>query len=103
MRVSLEWLGEWVGLARSGGALAEQLTMAGFEVEARWPAAPPFSGVWVGEVLETQRHPEAARLSVCTVAAGGAARPTGGCGAGNGRAGPKTPLAPGGAGAPAGG
>ena len=93
MKVSLAWLRDWVDLNPDVGALAEQLTMAGFEVEARLPAAPPFSGVVVGEVLEAKRHPDAERLSVCTVTAGGATRFTVVCGASNVRAGLKTPFA----------
>ena len=102
MKVSLAWLRDWVDLNPDVGALAEQLTMAGFEVEARLPAAPPFTGVVVGEVLETKRHPDAERLSVCTVTAGGATRYTIVCGASNVRAGLKTPLAQVGASLPGG-
>jgi phenylalanyl-tRNA synthetase beta chain len=32
--------------------------------------APPFSGVVVGEILKVERHPNADKLTVCTVAAG---------------------------------
>ena len=93
MKLNLAWLREWVDLNSDVAALAEQLTMAGFEVEARIPAAPPFTGVLVGEVLETKRHPDAERLSVCTVTAGGPETFTIVCGASNVRAGLKTPLA----------
>ena len=44
--------------------------MAGFEVEELRPAAPPFTGVVVGEVLAVARHPNADRLNVCTVNVG---------------------------------
>jgi phenylalanyl-tRNA synthetase beta chain len=36
-----------------------QLTLAGLEVESVTPVAPPFTGVVVGEVLESGRHPDA--------------------------------------------
>ena len=41
--------------------------MAGVEVEAIEPVAPPFDRVVVGEVLKVERHPDAARLTVCQV------------------------------------
>ena len=48
MKVGLEWLREWVPLNADVGALAHQLTMAGFEVEGRSLAATPFAGIVVG-------------------------------------------------------
>src|SRR5258705_2762765 len=67
--------------------------MSGFEVEGREPAGPPFSGVVVGEVLSVERHPDAAKLSVCQVTSNGRDRLTIVCGAKNVRAGLKSPLA----------
>ncbi|HUO96105.1 MAG TPA: phenylalanine--tRNA ligase subunit beta [Steroidobacteraceae bacterium] len=93
MKVSLEWLREWVEIGDDVAALAAQLTMAGFEVEGRSLAAGPFSGVVVGEVTGVARHPQADKLSVCTVNAGEAAPLTIVCGASNVRAGMKVPLA----------
>ncbi|HXQ64563.1 MAG TPA: phenylalanine--tRNA ligase subunit beta, partial [Steroidobacteraceae bacterium] len=93
MKVSLAWLREWVDVNPDVRALAHQLTMAGFEVEGTSPAAPPFSGVVVGEVLATARHPDAERLTVCTVK-GLAGEPLQiVCGAPNARPGLKAPLA----------
>ena len=93
MKVSLEWLREWVEIGDDVAALAAQLTMAGFEVEGRSLAAEPFSGVVVGEVTGVARHPQADKLSLCTVSAGEAAPLTIVCGASNVRAGMKVPLA----------
>ncbi len=93
MKVSLEWLAEWVRLEADVGALAARLTMAGFEVEGRAPAAPPFAGVVVGEVIATERHPDADKLTVCRVADGEGAPISVVCGAPNARAGMKVPLA----------
>ena len=50
--------------------LAEQLTMAGLEVEAITPAASNFHDVVVGAVLEVKQHPDADRLRVCQVNVG---------------------------------
>jgi phenylalanyl-tRNA synthetase beta chain len=93
MRFSEAWLREWVNPPLSTDAVVAQLTMAGLEVEATEPAAGEFSGVVVGEVLALAPHPEADRLRVCQVAAGGEAPLTIVCGAPNVEVGMKAPLA----------
>ncbi|HKJ76983.1 MAG TPA: phenylalanine--tRNA ligase subunit beta, partial [Gammaproteobacteria bacterium] len=70
MKFSEQWLREWVDPKASTEELAEQLTMAGLEVDAVEPAAPAFEGVVVGEVVEVQPHPDADKLRVCKVAVG---------------------------------
>jgi phenylalanyl-tRNA synthetase beta chain len=77
----------------SGDDLAHALTMAGLEVEERAPAAPPFSEVVVGRVLTCGRHPNADKLSVCTVDTGRGEPATIVCGAPNVAAGLKVPCA----------
>ena len=93
MKVGLDWLREWVAIGDDVAALAAQLTMAGFEVEGRSPAADAFDGVVVGEILATERHPQADKLTVCRVAAGEGAPVTIVCGATNARRGLKVALA----------
>ena len=93
MKVSLSWLREWVDLNPDTTALAQALTMAGFEVEAVSRAAPAFSGVVVGEVLSTARHPSADKLTVCSVRGMSADTFNVVCGARNVRAGLKAPFA----------
>ena len=44
--------------------------MAGLEVEALEPVAPPFDKVVVAEVLSVEKHPDADRLNVCQVDVG---------------------------------
>ncbi len=92
MRVSVKWLNDWLGAAQEPRELAARLTMAGLEVEAIEPAAPPLPGIVVGEILRLEKHPDADTLSVCTVGAGGAPLQIV-CGASNARAGMKAPLA----------
>ena len=70
MRFSEAWLLEWVDPAITTEQLSEQLSMAGLEVDAVEPAAPAFSGVVVGEVLTREQHPDADKLSVCSVDVG---------------------------------
>ena len=71
MKFSENWLRTFVNPPLNTRELAQALTMAGVEVEAIEPAAPPFDHVVVGEVLKVERHPDAARLTVCQVGTGG--------------------------------
>jgi len=92
MRVSVNWLSETLGTVLEPRELASRLTMAGLEVEAVEPAAPPLSGVVVAQITSREKHPNADTLSVCTVEAGGEPLQIV-CGAPNARAGLKAPLA----------
>ncbi len=92
MKVTYSWLEEYVPLAVPA-ELAKQLTLAGLEVESVAPVAPPFSGVVVGEVIESGRHPNAEKLSLCQVTTDGTNRLQIVCGAGNVRAGLKVAVA----------
>jgi len=93
MRFSQAWLRELVNPPLTTEAMVAQLTMAGLEVEGLEPVAGEFSGVVVGEVLALSAHPEADRLRVCQVAAGGDTPLTIVCGAPNVEVGMKAPLA----------
>ncbi|MEZ5578121.1 MAG: phenylalanine--tRNA ligase subunit beta, partial [Candidatus Competibacteraceae bacterium] len=70
MKVSEQWLREWVDPAASGTELAAQLTMAGLEVDRIEPAAPAFDRIVVGRVMDLVPHPQADRLRVATVDVG---------------------------------
>ena len=102
MRVSTTWLSEWVDTGWDTATLAHRLTMAGFEVEAIEPAAPSFNGVVVARIIQREPHPDADKLSVCTVDFGGAESVQVVCGASNARAGLTTALAQVGASLPGG-
>ncbi|MDD5580040.1 MAG: phenylalanine--tRNA ligase subunit beta [Methylobacter sp.] len=93
MQISEAWLREYVNPAINTAQLVEQLTMAGLEVDSVTPAAAPFSGVVVGEVLSLHQHPDADRLHVCRVAVGEAEPLQIVCGASNVRVGLKIPAA----------
>ena len=92
MIVPERWLRSFCDPALDAEALAQQLTMAGLEVESCAPVAPPGSGVLVAQVLSVDKHPQADKLTVCKVDAGaGPVQVV--CGAPNVRAGMKAPLA----------
>ncbi len=101
MKISLQWLSEWVVVDDSVSALSHALTMAGLEIEGHAPAAAAMSGVVVAEVLTTEKHPDAEKLSVCRVHDGRQEVQIV-CGASNVRAGIKVPLATVGAALPGG-
>src|SRR5664279_5531605 len=93
MQFPESWLREFCDPPISTAELAERLTMAGLEVENLRPAAPPFHGVVVAEVLSVAPHPNADRLRVCRVDVGGGETLEIVCGAPNVRAGIKVPCA----------
>ncbi|HEX7013485.1 MAG TPA: phenylalanine--tRNA ligase subunit beta [Steroidobacteraceae bacterium] len=92
MKVSLHWLRDWVDPGTDARELAQGLTMSGLEIEALTPAAPPMSGIVVGEVKAVAKHPDAEKLSVCRVSTGKEELQIV-CGAPNVREGMKAPLA----------
>ena len=97
MRVPYSWLAEWVNVPWSARELGSRLTMAGLELDALEPAAPPFSDVIVAEILSAERHSQADKLQVCRVSRGSGEPLQIVCGAPNARAGLKTALATAGA------
>ena len=96
MRLSLNWLTDFVDLDLEPQALADRLTMAGLEVEAVEAVTPDFAGVVVGQVLTVDRHPQADRLQVAEVSTGSRTYRVV-CGAPNVAAGRLYPFAPPGA------
>ncbi len=92
MKVSLSWLKEYLNFSQSPEELAEILTLAGIEVDSINTSPLTFSGVVVGLVLESNKHPTADRLSVAKVTDGKEEFQVV-CGAPNCRAGLKTAFA----------
>ena len=92
MQFPESWLREFCNPPLNTEQLADTLTMGGFEVEETRPAAPPFSQIVVAEIQSAQQHPNADRLRVCQVNAGGQPLQIV-CGAPNARAGIKVPCA----------
>ncbi|MSU50525.1 MAG: phenylalanine--tRNA ligase subunit beta [Opitutus sp.] len=85
MKISLNWLRDYVQLDASVDEISRAVTFLGFEVEnVATTGAPKLDHVVVGEILTRAKHPNADKLSVCTVDIG----PAGGvktivCGAHN--------------------
>jgi phenylalanyl-tRNA synthetase beta chain len=93
MKISENWLRQWVNPAVDSDVLSHQLTMAGLEVDDSSTVAKPFTGVVVGEVLTVEQHPDADRLRVTTVNIGSGEPLQIVCGAPNVAVGLKVPVA----------
>lgn len=94
MRVSYEWLSEYVDLSGySAEELAEKLTRSGVEVELVERRNQGASGIIAGYVKACERHPDADKLRVCTVDIGEKEDLQIVCGADNIAAGQTVPVA----------
>src|SRR6056297_612526 len=94
MKASYRWLKDLVpGLQADPSALAEHLALRGAPVEDLARPGAALTDVVVARVLETGPHPNADRLSLCKVDAGGEPVSVV-CGAPNVRAGAWYPFAP---------
>ena len=91
MKITYNWLKEYVEFPWSPEELVERLTMLGLEVEGFEKIGGGFEGIVVAEVLEKKQHPDADKLSVCQVADGQGTRQIV-CGAKNFVVGDKVPL-----------
>ena len=92
MKISENWLREWVNPNISRDDLVAQITLAGLEVDEVLPVAAEFTGVVVGEIISAEPHPNADKLQVCQVSDGNETFQVV-CGAPNARAGIKIPFA----------
>ena len=97
MKVSLKWLREFVECPPDADSISELLTMAGIEVEGIHSQGVSIQKVVVAQILESDRHPNADRLSVCKVDDGSGTTLQIVCGAKNYKVGDKVPLAQAGA------
>ena len=70
MKVSLNWLREYLDIDINAEEFAERLTLIGLEVSAVEAAHTGFKDVIVAEVAEVAPHPDADKLRVCKVKAG---------------------------------
>lgn len=93
MQFNVDWLKQWVAIDLTPAELAQRLTAAGLEVDDLRGVAADFTDVMVAEIEACHPHPDADKLSVCTVHDGGGERLQIVCGAPNARAGLRVPLA----------
>src|SRR5262245_56847842 len=91
MKVTLNWLKQYVEFNWSPEELAERLTMLGIEVEGVQKLSGEFEGIVVAQVITRDKHPNADKLSLCRVNDGKGERQIV-CGAHNFKAGDKVPL-----------
>src|SRR5262245_40418351 len=92
MKFSYNWLRELAPFSWSVPELAEKLTMAGVEVEHIATQGEGLDKVVVAQILKSDQHPNADRLSVCEVDTGSEKKQIV-CGAKNYKVGDKVPLA----------
>ena len=97
MKISYNWLKEYVSHDLSPEALSDALTMLGLETEGlpQRMGGPEggLEGVVVGEIIQCEKHPNADRLSLCKVDVGQGDPLQIVCGAPNVAAGQKVPVA----------
>ncbi len=93
MQISYRWLERYVNHDWDPDALAEQLTMAGLEVETVDPIGRHLDGVVVGKIEAVREHPNADRLVLCDVDLGNGEPVQIACGAPNVAAEQKAPVA----------
>jgi phenylalanyl-tRNA synthetase beta chain len=70
MKISVNWLKDYVSPLPSPDEVADRLTSSGLEVEEVIRIGRDFSGVIVGRVLDVRKHPDADRLTLCRVDVG---------------------------------
>ncbi|MBC2714200.1 MAG: phenylalanine--tRNA ligase subunit beta [Desulfobacteraceae bacterium] len=92
MKISINWLKQYVPINIPPTELADKLTMAGLEVEGITEKFQYLDSVVVGKIIEVHPHPNADKLSLCKVSIGEQTI-TVVCGAPNAKAGMKIPCA----------
>ncbi|MBN2366265.1 MAG: phenylalanine--tRNA ligase subunit beta, partial [Calditrichaeota bacterium] len=70
MKVSYNWLKEYIPVSMEARQLADRLSLTGLEVEEVVERRFDFPEVVVGRVLAVDKHPEADKLSICAVTIG---------------------------------
>jgi phenylalanyl-tRNA synthetase beta chain len=92
MKFTFNWLKEYVDVEQSAAEIADRLTMLGLEVDSVVDLHQGLEEIRIGQVLTVVPHPNADRLTVCSVQVGGDNIPVV-CGAPNVRPGQYTAVA----------
>jgi len=93
MKISLNWLKEYVDIDCTPEELADTLTTLGLEIESVERPGGGISGVFVGQILAIEKHPEADKIVICQTDVGQGAPLQICCGATNMKVGDKVPTA----------
>ncbi|MBM3290300.1 MAG: phenylalanine--tRNA ligase subunit beta, partial [Candidatus Hydrogenedentes bacterium] len=93
MKVSLNWLKEFVDIDLGVDDLAHRLTMLGLEIESVQRPGAGIEKVVIGRILDIKPHPDADKLVVCQTDVGAADPLQIVCGAKNMKAGDVVPTA----------
>lgn len=93
MKISLNWLKDYIDFTWSPDELSEKLTLAGIEVEGIETRGADFDHVVVAQILESTKHPNADKLSICKVTTDGTTTKQIVCGAKNYKVGDLVVLA----------
>ncbi len=92
MKISRNWLEDWVAVTLETEALAERLTLAGHEVDGI--ETLDLEGFQIAHIKTVEPHPNADKLKVCQVSIASSEPLQIVCGAPNARAGLRVVLAP---------
>ena len=93
MRISFNWLKEFIALDVTADELAARMTMLGLEIESITEPGKEINDVYVGHILDIQPHPDADKLVVCQTDVGQEEPLQIVCGAKNMKPGDKVPTA----------
>ena len=67
MIVSLNWLKDYVDINEEPKEFSEKLTMSGTKVEGFEVLGSDIENVVVGKIIKTEKHPDADKLTICTI------------------------------------
>ncbi len=73
MKISLNWLSDYIDIEpfqKDLKVYLEKLALRGLEVESVHYLSKGFEKVIIGQILTKEKHPQADRLSICTVSTG---------------------------------
>lgn len=93
MKVSYNWLKDFVACSLPVEEVAEKLTMAGLEVEGITRQVYHLPGIVTGQIKEVRKHPNSDKLTICLVEVGSGNVRSIVCGAPNVAVGVKVPVA----------
>ncbi|MFU8811374.1 MAG: phenylalanine--tRNA ligase subunit beta [Balneolaceae bacterium] len=93
MKISANWLRDYISLKEDAQTLSDRLTLAGLEVDDVIERGSDFEGFVLGQIQEVKPHPNADKLQLCIVDAGTDSPLQIVCGAPNVAAGQTVPVA----------